>query len=106
MSANTQRMEIDSGRWRRNEEMFHTALAQDEASRNAFLETACAGDDELRQELESLLAREHTAAGFLETLALHIAAQTMADAPARSLLGRQIGHYQLLSRLGAGGMAE
>jgi tRNA A-37 threonylcarbamoyl transferase component Bud32/tetratricopeptide (TPR) repeat protein len=99
-------MEIDSGRWRRIEELFHTALAQDEASRNAFLETACAGDDELRQELESLLAREHTAAGFLETLALHIAAQTMADAPGRSLLGRQIGHYQLLSRLGAGGMAE
>ena len=81
-------------------------MAQDEASRGAFLRTACTSDDELRQELESLVALECTAEGFMDALALHMVARRMADDQRPSLLGQQIGHYRLLSRLGAGGMAE
>jgi hypothetical protein len=48
---------MTSERWRRIEELFHTALAQDAAERAPFLAEACAGDAGLRQEVESLLAK-------------------------------------------------
>ena len=60
----------------------------------------------LRQEIESLLAEEKEAKGFLESPALEIAAKKMAQDQTRSLLGQRLGSYQVLSLLGAGGMGE
>ena len=72
--------------------------------RGRFLAQACEGDDALRREVESLLAHEGTAEGFLTAPALEIAANVMAADSGGSLSGREIGSYQILSRLGAGGM--
>ena len=82
MSAYPSQIEMSSGpssRRKRIEELFQAAMAQDEASRGAFLRTACTSDDELRQELESLVALECTAEGFMDALALHMVARRMAD---------------------------
>ena len=43
-------------RWERVEELYHGALERDSSERVAFLQAACAGDESLRQEVESLLA--------------------------------------------------
>ena len=49
------------------ERICQAALEHDAGERAAFLGEACAGDDRLRRELESLLAQESGAAGFLST---------------------------------------
>ena len=48
-------------RWSQVEEIYHSAAALPPGERSAFLERACNGDQELRQELESLLAHEQQA---------------------------------------------
>ena len=91
-------------RWQQIEEIYHAALARDERGRAAYVREACAGNDALRQEVESLLAHEGTAEGFLGTPALEVAAAAIT-APS-AMIGRRIGSYQILSVLGVGGMGE
>jgi serine/threonine protein kinase len=79
------------------------ALARDAAERERFLMEACAGDEALRREVESLLAHDGSAA-FLSTPA---AAQAESIIPnPTSLIGQTIGPYVVSARLGAGGMGE
>jgi serine/threonine protein kinase len=91
------------GRWATVERLYHQALLQDVGERAAFLTAACAGDDALRQDVESLL--EHDGgAGFLSTPA---AAQLEpAGSSPNALIGRSVGPYVVSGRLGAGGMGE
>ena len=53
--------------------------------------------------MESLLSRGETA-GFLERPALEVVAQQYASSLAPDLSGRKLGRYEVISRLGAGGM--
>ena len=46
--------------WRRVEELCQRALELNESRRAEFLQSACGGNDELRREVESLLAHERT----------------------------------------------
>ena len=62
-----------------------------------------------RREVESLLTADEDAkksADFLNQNALQVAARTIAEDQAWSLVGKYIGRYQILSLLGAGGMGE
>jgi len=88
--------------WPRLKEVFACArsLAADE--RPAYLTGACRGNEALRQEVESLLASDERARGFLEQPAV----AAIAGASANTLAGRRIGAYQLASRIGVGGMGE
>ena len=67
------------------ERICHAALERDVAARAAFLEEACAGDADLRREVESLLAQESGAAGFMSTPAVALAGRMMADGPRGSV---------------------
>jgi len=91
---------MDSERWRRVEELFHAALAVAPEAQQALLSDACGNDADLRREVESLLARREQADSFLETNAPETVTARAA------LLGRQLGPYQILELLGAGGMGE
>jgi eukaryotic-like serine/threonine-protein kinase len=93
-------------RWQQIEQLYHSALEREEGQRAAYLTEACAGDDALRREVESLLAQEKRAAGFLEAPTLEVAVKMLAEEGGQSLLGRQLGSYQVLSLVGAGGMGE
>jgi len=101
----TERM-IEPERWRQIEEVFHEALDRQPSERAAFLEQACAADEALRQEVESLLSNEATAENFIEAPALEIAARGLAADHAPSLAGESIGRYQILALLGEGGMGQ
>jgi len=91
-------------RWQQIEKLYHSALELDESRRKAFLDQACSGDQEVRQEVESLLAQEQQAESFIETPALGVAAKGTTQNQA--WVGRQIGPYKVRSLLGAGGMGE
>ena len=93
-------------RWQRIERLYHAALERRATERAAFLDAACADDDALKLEVASLLASDDEAQAFLETPAIHEAAMEFAEAAGQSLVGRRLGSYELLARLGAGGMGE
>ena len=52
-------------KWDQVKELFALALERDPEERSSFLRQACAGDDSLRSEIESLLSSFDGAAPFL-----------------------------------------
>lgn len=75
-------------------------------ARAAYLAKACVGDEKLRREVESLLAEEDLVGDFMGAPALKDAAALVTSEAPGTLIGRQLGHYQLISFIGAGGMGE
>jgi Tol biopolymer transport system component/predicted Ser/Thr protein kinase len=93
---------MSDSRWQRIEEIFHQAAELAPKARPAFLDQACAGDEALRKEIETLLAHDAEEGG---TLAKAVAeAGVGAGIMDEDLSGRAIGPYKVLGRLGAGGM--
>jgi serine/threonine protein kinase/tetratricopeptide (TPR) repeat protein len=93
---------VDVSRWQRVKELFSSTLEREPAHRSAFLEKACGEDQALRQEVESLLAVHEEI-----TTTPGIDASTADATPAEvdSFSGRRIGPYQVVRRIGQGGMA-
>ena len=78
---------VDGARWRKVEQVYHSAAPLSPVDRQAFLETACAGDAELRAEVESLLS------------------QSTSKIPDRAGLETSLlGPYEILEAIGKGGM--
>ena len=91
--------------WRQIEQLYHAAREREPGERARFLQEACA-DEQVRGEVESLLGCEAQAESFLEAPALEVTAEALAEGRARSMLGRELGHYQIVAFLAAGGMGE
>jgi serine/threonine-protein kinase len=94
----------DPERWRRVEEICYAALERQPSDRATFLTSACGGDEALRHEVEGLLAHDPAADAFLVAPVAALAANVMDSASSGGLVGRQLGPYQIVSPLGAGGM--
>src|SRR5262245_15093109 len=54
-------------RWEQIERLYYSALEREAGERESFLDRACAGDDELRREISSLLAHAGIATSLLLT---------------------------------------
>src|SRR5262245_54067907 len=78
-------------RWHQIERLYHAALERDSGRRAEFLTEACRDDEELRREVESLLAQEGVSLPGLGT--------DEALAP-----GAMVGVYRIETTLGQGGM--
>ncbi|HEY0461379.1 MAG TPA: protein kinase [Pyrinomonadaceae bacterium] len=77
--------------------------ARDERSR--FLDEVCANDEEVRREVESLLASLDGAGGFLETPVVEIA-ELIKPETRKLEPGTRFSHYEIIEQIGMGGMGE
>ncbi|MCM3870693.1 MAG: serine/threonine protein kinase, partial [Pyrinomonadaceae bacterium] len=93
-------------RWEQVGQILQAALELQPSDRPSFLRQACGEDESLCRELESLLAAEEESADFLSAGAIDDAAKALAEEQSFSTVGKRLGHYQVLSLLGAGGMSE
>src|SRR5262249_54661690 len=93
-------------RWQQIDRLFHSVLALEPGQRAEFLETACTGDEGLRSEVESLVTSHELGKSFIERPASDVAAEMLAVYRSPFEAGRRIGHYEIKSLLGKGGMGE
>jgi serine/threonine protein kinase/Flp pilus assembly protein TadD len=97
-------------RWRQVEELFDSAVGLERTRRAPFLAAACSGDEELRREVESMLAWDERAGRFLESPAGEMVEATSEgeprSVPAQLACGDRLGPYRIVAPLGAGGMGE
>jgi eukaryotic-like serine/threonine-protein kinase len=100
---------MEPERWQRVERLYHSALKVATDQRASFLRGECHDDDELRKEVESLLSYEDSAAGFIESPALTIAAKLVAEDSTNEPAGPAVDtvvseRFRILEKLGGGGM--
>lgn len=86
-------------RWQKTLQLCEATLARPVTDRASFVTTACAGDELLKRDLESLLTQQRTLAGFPNEASV---SDLMEDLPP----GTRIGPYVVLDVLGAGGMGQ
>ena len=92
-------------RWQEIDRIFAEALAREPSERESFLDEACAEDEELRKEVESLIAHD-VPASFVERAAVEEATRLLPRCAPRVLTGERIGPYLISESIGAGGMGE
>jgi len=98
---------MDAERWKRVEDLLHSALSLPADRQEECLRQACGDDTALLEEVRSLLTSYQTAGDFLERPAIHTAAQAIAlEAPPlpHSFTGQTVSHYRVQGRLASGGM--
>jgi eukaryotic-like serine/threonine-protein kinase len=89
---------VSTARWDRIQEVLTEALELAPAEVGAFLDRACAGDDALRAEVESLIVADRNAPTFLDRGALRASADPV------SLEGASLGAFRVVRVIGRGGM--
>src|SRR5262245_63310147 len=93
-------------RWKQIDELVQAGLERQAEDRALFLDQACQGDGELRREVESLIAYQENASGFLETPVIQDTTALVADSNDETLEGRTLAQYHLTRKIGQGGMGE
>ncbi|HTL54781.1 MAG TPA: protein kinase, partial [Candidatus Limnocylindrales bacterium] len=92
-------------RWRRVDELFHSALEREPAERAALLSEACAGDDQLRRAVEKLIAAHEKDGSFIDSPA-YADTELLIDDLAVLTAGQLLGPYKVIDHIGSGGMGE
>jgi len=90
-------------RWQRIESLFQSALDCAPDQRSALLTSACGDDEELRHEVESLLALNEES-GFTDSSAFEEGIRSLERRSGRMKEERTIGVYRVLREIGRGGM--
>ena len=90
-------------KWHEIERLYHSARELEPEARLEYLARVCAGDDSLREEVESLLAHDELAASFLESEETGSMAQPAGPSVPE---GELVGPYALQEFVEKGGMGE
>jgi len=106
---------IDDARWQQVDELFAAALELDASSRAAFIAAQCGGDDWLAESVSELVLSVDEADALFEGSASRSRSKILTDAFAgleqdinrteASLLGTQLGAFELVELIGRGGSA-
>jgi serine/threonine protein kinase len=91
-------------RWQRVKDVLQNALARAPGERAAYLEQACQGDADLRNQVEELLSSDERMGDFLAAPAWAASGAAILSEMDEPLAGRLIGPYRVLRELGSGGM--
>ena len=98
---------MDLETWRKAKAIFDAVVEVATHERSAFLDQACAGDDELRLEIESLLASSDAAGNFMETPLAGEIASVLTDGESDQLEpGQDFNRYKIIRKVGEGGMGQ
>jgi eukaryotic-like serine/threonine-protein kinase len=89
-------------RWQRINEVLDAVLEHGGPGRADVLAHACAGDQTLSREVESLLSSLAQAGGFMEEPPVESVAELLDGS--QFVIGQNIGPYRVLSEIGRGGM--
>ncbi|HTS47699.1 MAG TPA: serine/threonine-protein kinase [Bryobacteraceae bacterium] len=92
---------MDPGRWEKVVQLFEAASQRPPSEWRSYLEEASSGDDDLLQEVESLLKQDVASDGLLEQVASD-ASRLLASAERR--MPATIGGYRIVRLIGEGGM--
>ncbi|MGF1671687.1 MAG: serine/threonine protein kinase, partial [Balneolaceae bacterium] len=85
-------------RIRRISELYEAALELELGRREEFLQSECAGDSELKSEVESLLQAGNAASTE------HLFPPLFREKEEPNLVGQQVGAYRILQEIGSGGV--
>jgi serine/threonine protein kinase len=91
-------------RWRKVEEIYQSALELAPGERARFLAEACAGDTEIRAEVESLLDHDQEKGGLIDRPAWEQGRGLLATQQFDP--GKRLGSYEIVELIGAGGMGQ
>src|SRR5215510_11867248 len=88
---------MNPDRWKRLEEIYHSARMRGSADRAAYVAEVCGNDEDLKAQVESLLVHG-------EALSKLESKVVQGTAPTPLAAGAMIGPYRIKERLDAGGM--
>ena len=97
---------MNSARLSRIEEIYHLAADKDRGDWDELVRNECGDDDNLRQEVLSLLSYEEISDSFIDSSPDAIAAEMFSEEERAPLIGKTIGHYDIKRLIGVGGMGE
>jgi Tol biopolymer transport system component len=92
--------------WQQVQEIFDAALQRPPEKRKEFLDQECGSNQELRREVESLLAAHDESGGFMAEPAVAGMAEALHRATSRFQPGDTVDVYKILDLVGRGGMGE
>ena len=93
---------MNAVRWKQVDSLLKSAISLPQRERDAYLASACSGDQEPEREVRDLLACHNQDGSFLEHPAIE--AESSQDAILES--AGTVGPYRLLEKLGSGGMGS
>ena len=99
-------------KWKRLEEIFNQAVVLPPEKRETFLDEACRGDRELREQADILLDSDSEAEDFIESSPYVSYLENVVegkngngdDGSGDSYIGKKIGVYRISKEIGRGGM--
>src|SRR5687767_104114 len=93
-------------KWQKTKDLFDAALQRPADERLQFVGENFDGDEEVRREVESLLASAEDAADFLEKPAVGEVVEAIDGNRKKLRASQNLSHYKIIKLLGAGGMGE
>ena len=98
---------MSDSHWEKVKDVFQTALEKpSSAERERYLNEACGANEDLRAEVDALLASFDEADDFLDESPIGEVAETIIGKREILNAGQQIGRYRIERQLGAGGAGE